>query len=355
MAHTFRATTKVRGRQVQETFPIGTPDAVIAAWKARVRNQIDLGLPKARAGSLAADVPVYLATLIDRPALLKERERQLDWWTRRLGHLPRTSITAPMIARALAELRLSRAAGTCNHYRTALSHLWSTLDGKAAPSVLRDVKTHTEPDPEPRDLSPRTIALILEAWHNLGPPVKGQKRTTVNLAKVVATVMLHTGITPAEMRRLRPRDFHLEAASVYLQRRIKGKGIVGGEYPLSAAGVAALAAFRSAELVGRPFSSKSVRQGFVNVCRRLLLRGDLDEATRQELARARPYDLRHTFGTFVLERTMNLKVTQELMRHRSAKMTKRYVGGQVMPYLRAAVNLLEPADRLAETSGDDDK
>lgn len=64
----------------------------------------------------------------------------------------------------------------------------------------------------------------------------------------------------------------------------------------------------------------------------------LDAHTRRLLEEARPYDLRHSYATFVLEQTQNLKTTQELMRHRSSKTTKRYARAAIAPHLRAAID-----------------
>jgi integrase len=337
----FVASVKVNGKQQEKTFPLGTPDSVVALWKERTKKLLGQGIGRAESGTFAADVEAYLDTLVDRPLRRSERAQQLDWWIVRCGRMSRLAITAPFIQTELAALRLTRSASTCNKYRLALSHLWRTLDGKSALNPVKDVPMFEEPEAEPRNLSAHVVELLFAAWPDRGEAKRGQKRSTVNLAKRVLLVMLRTGLTPAEQRRLRPQDLHLDSGSVWVQRRKKGKGVAGLELPLTPDGVTALGAFRDAGLIGRPFSTRSIFHGWERTRLRVLTRTDLDAATRDELERARPYDLRHTFGTFVLERTVNLKVTQELMRHRSSKTTKRYVGAQVLPYLRAAVNMLE--------------
>jgi integrase len=351
----FRATVKVRGQQREKEFPLGTSDRVVQDWKDRARGKLKDERPPTTRGTFAADVERYLPTLADRYDLQKERTRQLDWWSLRFGRMKRATIEPAQIQAELAELRLTHAASTCNHYRIALSHLWRTLDGKNKPNPLRDVATYEEPEPEPRNLSPLTVRLVLEAWPDWGEAKKGEKRTRVNLAKRVLTVMLRTGLTPADLKRLQRRDLaQLAVGSIYVRRRMKGKGVVGSMFPLDADGIAALTAFRDAGLVGRRFSTHAIYKGWVKTCRRLLERGDLDPVVRDELERARPYDFRHTYGTFVLERTQNLKTTQELLRHRSGKMTKRYAAAMVLPHLRAAVDRLGPmADRLGLPSHDD--
>ena len=55
----------------------------------------------------------------------------------------------------LADLRRTRAASTCNHYRQVLFSLYKNLDGRDAPNPVRDVAPFPTPAPEPRGLSVR--------------------------------------------------------------------------------------------------------------------------------------------------------------------------------------------------------
>ena len=54
---------------------------------------------------------------------------------------------------ALADLRQTHVASTCNHYRQALFSLYRALDAGDAPGPVRDVKPFPRPAPEPRGLS----------------------------------------------------------------------------------------------------------------------------------------------------------------------------------------------------------
>ena len=80
----------------------------------------------------------------DRPRLVAERRQQLAWWAARFGHLWRDAITPADVRAALAKLRRTHAASTCNHDRHALS-LYRGLDGRDAPNPVRDVKPFTKP------------------------------------------------------------------------------------------------------------------------------------------------------------------------------------------------------------------
>ena len=64
---------------------------------------------------------------------------------------------------ALAELRRTHAASTCNHYRQALFSLYRGLDGRDAPNPVPDVKPFTSPPPEARGLSYDVVQRILAA------------------------------------------------------------------------------------------------------------------------------------------------------------------------------------------------
>lgn len=334
---TLRVTVKARGVQRERRFPEGTSKQTIRDWIDRERGRLKDELPPASPGTLAKDVERYLDTLVDRPALKKERTVHLDWWIARLGKLRRSQITAPLIRTHLAELRTRRAASTCNHYRMALSHLWSTLDGKNAVNPCRDVPTFEEPEAEPRNLPQSVVWLLLEAFPKLGQTKKGEKRGSVNLGQLRLSVMAYTGLSPAEIMRIRPHDLMLAVRAVYVRRRQKGKGSEGMLLPLTKDGAAALQAFSEACAFGR-FSTHALYQSWVRSCKRLLKRDDLDPSTRRYLLEARPYDLRHSFATFLLEKTGSLTTTKELMRHRSSKTTKRYARAAVAPHLRAALD-----------------
>ena len=69
---------------------------------------------------------------------------------------------------ALADLRRTRAASTCNHYRQALFSLYRALDGRAATNPVRDVEPFASPAPEARGLSYDAIRRILAAMVGSG-------------------------------------------------------------------------------------------------------------------------------------------------------------------------------------------
>lgn len=333
----LRVTVKVGTRQQEKRFPLGTATRVIQDWKDRIRGRLKEARPRASSGTLTTDVDRYLETLADRPALKKERTHQLEWWLRRFGRMKRSDLEPAALRAALADLRTTKAASTCNHYRIALSHLWTTLDGRNAPNPLRDVPMFPEPESEPRNLPGDLVEALLASFPAIGRARAGEKRARVHLGRIRLTVMLSTGLSPAEIMRVGPGDLMLAARAVYVRRRQKGKGSEGMMLPLTNAGVAAFEQFSAANAFGT-FSTHALYQSWVRACKRLKKRDDLTDDQRRILNIARPYDLRHTFGTFVLQQTQSLSTTKELMRHRSSKTTKRYVRAAVAPHLRAAID-----------------
>lgn len=337
----IRATVKARGVQRERRFPDGTSKQTIRDWIDRERGRLKEDLPPASPGTFAKDVERYLDTLADRPTLRHARSQQLDWWIGRFGKLRRHHITAPLIRAHLAELRTSKSASTCNHYRLALAHLWSTLDGRNAANPLRDVPRFQEPEAEPRNLSPELVAAVLNALPSWGCATKHTARPTVNKGAIRLRVMATTGLSPAEIKRIQPDDLLLEQRAVYVRRRMKGKGAPGMVLPLTTDGVAALEAFAAGKAFGR-FASAGLWTQWARACQRLLQQPDLDAGLRKALQRpSRPYDLRHTFGTFLLQQTGNLDTTQALMRHLKKTTTLRYARAAVAPQLRAAVDALD--------------
>lgn len=335
----IRVTVKCRGIQRERRFPPGTATRTIDDWKARERLRILDHQPTASRESFQRDIDRYLDTLSDRPRRKAERTQQLAWWSHRFGRLTRAKITPTMIRTALVELRAARSASTCNKYRIALSHLWSTIDGKASRNPIRDVPSFEEPEAEPRNLPPDLVTRILAAMPDQSQGIKGKKRAKTSKTKARFQVMAATGLSPASIMRLTPADLHLEERAVYVRRRQKGKGATGGLYPITPEAVTAFRAFIAAAAFGS-FSTHAARHCWQRAC--AVVEGDegTTPAEGRILRQARPYDLRHTFATMVLSRTGSLSTTQELLHHRSVKTTKRYARAAIPAHLLAAVDRL---------------
>ena len=147
-------------------FPIGASLETVRRW--RLDTRVSLKSTQPTKGTLAADVEPFVRQIADRPQLVAERRQQLDWWVARLGHRRRHTITTADVRTALAELRQTHAASTCNHYRQALLSLYRALDGRHAPNPVRDVEPFANPAPEVRGLSYEMIGRILAAMSDRG-------------------------------------------------------------------------------------------------------------------------------------------------------------------------------------------
>ena len=72
-------------------------------------------------------------------------------------------------------------------------------------------------------------------------------------------------------------------------------------------------------------------------CRRVEQRATADGVTL-DLSQVRPYDFRHSYATALRAATHDLRTTQRLMLHQSARTTERYARAAVDPVLTAAVD-----------------
>lgn len=233
-----------------------------------------------------------------------DRKRDIDWWSSIFGERPREGIQSHEVAAALATLKCS--ASSCNHRRTALSHLWRTLDGKSARNPVRDVPKRREPDAEPRGLPYEMIRQLFDAMVD-------------SKTKARLMVLAWTGIPPAQQKRIKLEDIDLENRSVYVRGRAKGRGTKGRRVRLSPDGAAAFKLFVRMDAFG-PFSHSTMWKLFRRACNRV---------DPVKLAGVRPYDLRHSFGTQMYAASGDIRATQILMGHSKPEMTHRYTLGAV--------------------------
>lgn len=299
----FRAFIRLsQDHLASKRFPPGTPMPAIKQWREaqrvdfRRRTSI---VSTAPSEGFAKDAETYLKAVAHMPSFT-DRQRDIQWWISIFEERPRASIQSHEIAAALASSTLS--AGSLNHRRSALAHLWTVLDGKAARNPVRDVPKRREPDPEPRGLSYDVIEQIFA--------VMEESKTKARLM-----VMAWTGIPPAQLQKITKAD--LDDRSVYVRGRAKGRGTKGRRVRLSPGAVAAFQMFVKWDAFG-PFNRKGMWTAFRLACNKV------DPA---RLKGVRPYDLRHSFGTAIYAASGNIRATQILMGHAKADMTHRYTLG----------------------------
>ncbi len=320
----IQAYVRAGGRLRFKRFPVGTSLATVRRW--RLDTQAALRSTQRPAGTLGADIGPFLRQIADRPRLVAERRQQLEWWAARLGHLRRDAITPADVRAALAELRQTHAASTCNHYRQALVSLYRALDGRDAPNPVRDVKPFTSPPPEVRGLSYDVVQRILAAMSDQGGGVvKGQPRAAASAAKARCRVLAFTGLRAGELMRYRPEHWNRTAQTLVV---CTGKGGRSRTIPLSGPAAEALADLEALGAVG-PFSTSTVHRAFVRAAARIGIHG------------VRPYDLRHSYGTALYRVGGDTRLVKDVLGHSDARMTERYTLGHVPEAMRLATSRFE--------------
>ena len=299
---------------VSRRFPPGTPLRVLVEARDALRAELrrrrnDRARQAPTAGTFAADAERYLAAVASLPSI-RDRRWLLDLWVAQFGPRHRRDLTPADIRTALASWP-TYSARTLRHLRSALMHLWTVLDGKAAPNPVRDVPAPRLPDDLSRDLPPTAVRAILD---QIDPTSK---------ARAVLEVMYATGMTPTEIGRLEPAHV-LPEALVALGRR-KGAGTRPRALPLTPDARAALERFVAADAWG------GVTLKTANAAWRLAKTkagfGDRDW---------RAYDLRHTYLT-AMAAGGDDRVVQHLAGHSSERMTRRYTLGSVPARVAAVV------------------
>ena len=320
----IHAYVRANGQLRFKRFPAGTSLDTVRRW--RVDTRVGLELTKRATGTLAADIEPFLRQIADRPRLLAERRQQLEWWVARLGHLRRHTVTSSDVRTALAELRQTHAASTCNHYRQALSSLYRTLDGRDAPNPVRDVAPFPNPAPEVRGLSYDVIRRILAAMSDQGSAtVKGCPRANGSAAKVRCRVLAYTGMRPSELMRFRPEHWDRTTQTLVV---FTGKGGRTRTIPLNTPAAEALEDLEALGAIG-PFSTSTVHRAFVRAAERIGIRG------------VRPYDLRHSYGTALYRAAGDTRLVKDVLGHSDTRMTERYTLGHVPEAMRVATARFE--------------
>ena len=257
---------------------------------------------------------------------MAERRQQLEWWAARFGHFRRDAIAPADERAALADLRQTHAASTCNHYRQALFSLYRALDGLDAPNPVRDVKPFTAPAPEVRGLSYDVVRRILGAMSDQGSAmVKGKPRAVASAAKVRCRVLSFIGLVPNELMRFHPEHWNRTTRTLVVYT---GKGGRTRTIPLSAPVAEALADLEAAGVIG-PFSTSTVRRAFIRAAARIEIHG------------VRPYDLRHSYGTALYRVAGDTRLVKDLLGHSDTRMTERYTLGLVLEAMRLATSRFE--------------
>lgn len=300
----FRVVISIGGKLETKRFPPSYALPALQRWRD---EHVRLHRPeKTQRGTLAFDVDRYLHAVAAMPTF-SDRKRQIEAWLPRFAKRPRWTLRPDELRTQLAEWRVNLAPNTCNHRRSALSHLYTVLDGKAAYNPLRDVPPYKLPPPLKRGLPLTTILTALRR-------VKG-KQTRARLL-----VLLWTGMRPSELMRVQASDLNLDRGRCYVRT---AKGGPAREIALNRSAVKAFKVFARREAWGS-FSVQSIRKSLVLACRK-----------EPKLPIFRVYDLRHSFALALRESGADLSDIQYHLGHTDISLTKRYAPA-VLPKLEKA-------------------
>lgn len=343
-----------------QSFPADTPDDEMQAWRRATRARLELQrgesviVGRLPAGTFAADAERYLKSVRALPDF-RGRVYDIERWVEVFGARRTSSIKPPDIraqrdkwltvgpkrvynrtTRAWDNRPLPLAASTVNHRLRALENLYTVLFPQSY-NPVRDVPEAMEPDAEDRSLPYDVISAILAVMPDRGTARRGHKRPAVSKSKARLRLMAYTGLTHSQVAALTPSDIDTVLPAVRTNRRQKGKGTKGGWKPLPADAIPALRAFLEANAFG-PFSPDSLRQSWRRACRTFF--GPTSPSIR-------PYDLRHSYATRVLEATHDLQATRHLLSHGDPRTTERYAQRAIPAWLSGAVGKVS----LAQSGG----
>lgn len=311
----WQAYTEVAGTPRAKSFTLDTPVAEMREW---IKNQRDTKPTKAIAGSFAADIAAYLPR-VAALVTYKQRRDDLRLWASVLGgDRPRRTIKAAEIDQVMQVWLLAGAApGTVRKRRMSLMSFWNKMDGKDQPNPVRGSQAPAARKPEARALDYGTIADILD---NMTPGPQ----------QLRARVIAWTGLPPKMLMQVTPADLNLQARTLRVRPRRKGKGIEARTLPLLPQAVEALKAFDAAKLYG-PFNGVNLNHHFKRGCRRLDLEG------------LSVYDLRHSFLTMLYRVTGDLATVARFGLHANVAMAQRYAMGANQEVDRRAAERLGQA------------
>ena len=366
----------------RQRFPAGASWIEMASWRLSAIKALE----KQRgggAGSFDADVARYLREAPITPANRTRRKQQLAFWAAQpaaldapvltvadvlagrrvpdattIGESKRRDLTARRVRQVLAAAFAptdptndpTEFAGTSNHYRIALYHLYTVLDMDAedATNPIDKVAPRMPPAPARVGQDMRIVARILEAMSE-------RRQRLASLTEKRAAVLAWCPITPVQLQRLSATDFRdvpnatrdemiAGAIAVELKPRLKGrrKRIPPPSLePLTPRGVEALRALVATPDAFVPWSTAALNKAF-KIARDRTAAALAAEAIAVDLSKMTLYVLKHSLtatmslasGGRVDARTGEIVIpdgVRQMLGHGDAKTTRIYALGAVDP------------------------
>lgn len=337
----WRVYGSVKGDKFFKRFPARYSLREVQVWRRAKVTQLETGVvvipDDAEPGGFTTDAHDYLAIVgpVKDPKTGKkvggmpsyeDRARDIRAWCEVFGHQQRETITPFQIRRALeAKLKQGRAPSTVNHFRTALLHFFTTMNGKSGANPVKDVPPSIE----------HSDGLIRA--HDYGTIYRLLALMRPSKTRTRLRLIAWTGWPHAQIMRLTPNDIDFVRARVWVSRRKKGKGVAGRWLPIVLPQTkAALERFIADDCFGA-FSQPSMRKS--------LLLASAHLQTHQRRLRngagvlptaITPYHLRHTFGTLLALYIEDERALQELLLC-SLKQVRRYTAAATDPRVRSAL------------------
>ena len=330
-----------RVRAKEERFPPATPlDTMVAAWHRQKAALTTMKQTPAARGSLAADVERYFTMASLSTQRVQERRQQLAWWVARFGHRVRATLTATDLRFTIRTLK-GVSASTRNKYRTALSNVFTVLDGKNAPNPFRDVPPEDESEVKNHAQPYAFIDAVLAQ-------IREGRKGFPSRTKAFLSCEAYVPITRRQLTQLKPGHVHWHEREVEVPGRHKGQGTRGQRKRISAQGMAALRLFEAADCWGRVPSNSSIGRIFkaavANAVDEIRANGNPDGIDLVSAATMTPYHLRHSIATLVVQATKgDLLKAQILLDHAEHRTTLRYAPAAVTEMMRSAGDALATA------------
>jgi len=343
----FEVRARAAGRTRAKRFPRTATRKAMQRWqddqRAALRQDVRTQATTLVPGTLGGDIATYAATLT--PARRTSTGADFAaWLTADLKDTPRAQVTLDAL-RGLVHTWVAAgvAASTINHRRRALVAVYESRDGDDPPVLPRRLKREREPEPEPRAADMALLDAILDGMPDHPYP---NARHRPNRAKARLRFLLWTATTPTQMQRMGPHSVDLGAKELTKPARAKGRGAPAVTLPLvEPQGLQAARAWLRAFAWGR-FDTRALSRRFraavVAYTRRAAQEGRLVTIPPG----LRLYDLRHSFLTWLAERTMsdatpggNPLVVQHYAQHADLATTRRYMLGAITWQVRAAITV----------------
>lgn len=288
--------------------------------------------PTSGSSTFASDAIEYL-NIVKPLASYSDTERNINFWVDEFRDRGRHTIEGREVQAVLSRLLdEGYAVNTVRNTRSALMGLYTELDGASARNPAKDASKFLDRPEEEDHAIPMDVAEAIIAH------VPGVE-TSARLA-----VMLWTGLPPKLIAQLKPEDIDLEAKTMKVSARKKGKGVPGRTLPLLPEGVKALRKLLAVGAIGE-FSQSTVGHKWKTAAK-------AEDAAREQkhlrtlgLAQTTPYWLRHSFGTHVALKTGDALAVMQLMMHTNISQTARYMKGAAAARAALAISSMSGKKR----------